>query len=200
MYASPRNSMWITRPFLLVRGWGLGTRLTHYLFSCDSVHQSLWTCKHNEMHKILVFRFLLPWWWNSSLIVRDQDKLPYIDVSMSTLDQQIFSFNFIGNFTSKKILYTQYCKLQAVPSYGKLPIPPHISHLPTIMLPWQSLPTTNYTTIFTFNYIFMTMCIWKCTYCLTSYLQITSYWNNLLPWLPTTNYTIIFTYIIIIHS
>ena len=25
--ASPRNSTWFTRPFLLVRGWGLGTRL-----------------------------------------------------------------------------------------------------------------------------------------------------------------------------
>ena len=24
---SPRNSTWFTRPFLLVRGWGLGTRL-----------------------------------------------------------------------------------------------------------------------------------------------------------------------------
>ena len=26
--ASPRNLTWFTRPFLLVRGWGLGTRLT----------------------------------------------------------------------------------------------------------------------------------------------------------------------------
>ena len=26
--ASPRNSTWFTRPFLLVRGWGLGTRLS----------------------------------------------------------------------------------------------------------------------------------------------------------------------------
>ena len=26
-YASPKNSTWFTRPFLLVRGWGLGTRL-----------------------------------------------------------------------------------------------------------------------------------------------------------------------------
>ena len=25
--ASPRNSTWFTRPFLLMRGWGLGTRL-----------------------------------------------------------------------------------------------------------------------------------------------------------------------------
>ena len=25
--ASPRNSTWLTRPFLLMRGWGLGTRL-----------------------------------------------------------------------------------------------------------------------------------------------------------------------------
>jgi len=25
--ASPRNSTWFTRPFLHVRGWGLGTRL-----------------------------------------------------------------------------------------------------------------------------------------------------------------------------
>ena len=25
--ASPRNSTWLTRPFLLIRGWGLGTRL-----------------------------------------------------------------------------------------------------------------------------------------------------------------------------
>ena len=28
--ASPRNSTWFTRPFLLVRGWGLGTRLGMY--------------------------------------------------------------------------------------------------------------------------------------------------------------------------
>ena len=27
MCASPRNSTWFTRPFLLMRGWGLGTRL-----------------------------------------------------------------------------------------------------------------------------------------------------------------------------
>ena len=26
VYASPRNSTWFTRPFLLVRGWGLGMR------------------------------------------------------------------------------------------------------------------------------------------------------------------------------
>ena len=24
---SPRNATWFTRPFLLVKGWGLGTRL-----------------------------------------------------------------------------------------------------------------------------------------------------------------------------
>jgi len=29
--ASPRNSTWFTRPFLLVRGWGLGTRLSNPL-------------------------------------------------------------------------------------------------------------------------------------------------------------------------
>ena len=29
--ASPRNSTWFTRPFLLVRGWGLGTRLGPYV-------------------------------------------------------------------------------------------------------------------------------------------------------------------------
>ena len=28
MCASPRNSTWFTRLFLLVRGWGLGTRLS----------------------------------------------------------------------------------------------------------------------------------------------------------------------------
>ena len=27
---SPRNSTWFTRPFLLVRGWGLGTRLVEW--------------------------------------------------------------------------------------------------------------------------------------------------------------------------
>ena len=29
--ASPRNLTWFTRPFLLVRGWGLGTRLGQYV-------------------------------------------------------------------------------------------------------------------------------------------------------------------------
>ena len=33
--ASPRNSTWFTRPFLLVRGWGLGTRL-------GDMHTSKW--------------------------------------------------------------------------------------------------------------------------------------------------------------
>ena len=31
--ASPRNSTWFTRPFLLVRGWGLGTRLVSSMAS-----------------------------------------------------------------------------------------------------------------------------------------------------------------------
>ena len=31
---SPRNSTSFTRPFLLVRGWGLGTRLTTYTLLC----------------------------------------------------------------------------------------------------------------------------------------------------------------------
>ena len=39
---SPRNSTWLTRPFLLVRGWGLGTRLTklvqtRYMWISDRV-------------------------------------------------------------------------------------------------------------------------------------------------------------------
>ena len=29
VHPNPRNSTWSTRPFFLVRGWGLGTRLTH---------------------------------------------------------------------------------------------------------------------------------------------------------------------------
>ena len=35
--ASPRNSTWFTRSFLLVKGWGLGTRLLPYFFD-----QMLW--------------------------------------------------------------------------------------------------------------------------------------------------------------
>ena len=39
---SPRNSTWFTRPFLLVRGWGLGTRLTVlYLCKGTSVIKNL---------------------------------------------------------------------------------------------------------------------------------------------------------------
>ena len=34
--ASPRNSTWFTRPFLLVRGWGLGTTLTRSSLFCGS--------------------------------------------------------------------------------------------------------------------------------------------------------------------
>ena len=32
MPISPRNSTWFTRPFLLVRGWGLGTRLSAHMY------------------------------------------------------------------------------------------------------------------------------------------------------------------------
>ena len=35
--ASPRNSTWFTRLFLLVRGWDLGTRLVKYLHKDDSI-------------------------------------------------------------------------------------------------------------------------------------------------------------------
>ena len=53
---SPRNLTWFTRPFLLVRGWGLGTRLGSHVIvwghmylhagSCDCmVSQVLWVIK-----------------------------------------------------------------------------------------------------------------------------------------------------------
>ena len=40
--ASPRNSTWFTRPFLLVRGWGLGTRLAipRLLFAFPIIHNT----------------------------------------------------------------------------------------------------------------------------------------------------------------
>ena len=34
--ASPRNSTWFTRPFLLVRGWGLGTTLSNFVLRCST--------------------------------------------------------------------------------------------------------------------------------------------------------------------
>ena len=37
--ASPRNSTWFIRLFLLVRGWGLGTRLDLYSEVCSDVLQ-----------------------------------------------------------------------------------------------------------------------------------------------------------------
>ena len=34
--ASPRNSTWFTRPFLLVRGWGMGTILSKLELRCST--------------------------------------------------------------------------------------------------------------------------------------------------------------------
>ena len=40
--ASPRNSTWFTRPFLLVRGWGLGTRLDESLTRLSPTRVTVW--------------------------------------------------------------------------------------------------------------------------------------------------------------
>ena len=41
--ASPRNSTWFTRPFLLVRGWGLGTRL---VWSMEKVSSAFYSAQN----------------------------------------------------------------------------------------------------------------------------------------------------------
>ena len=59
--ASPRNLTWFTRPLLLLRGWGLGTRLLkHVLWLCTTysltafIHsRSLWTAMARRSAKLV---------------------------------------------------------------------------------------------------------------------------------------------------
>ena len=63
--ASPRNSTWFTRPFLLVRGWGLGTRLLFLSGRGESLGMRLvdsncseQVCSGNNMHMLSSFQWL----------------------------------------------------------------------------------------------------------------------------------------------
>ena len=44
--ASPRNLTWLTRPFLLVRGWGLGTRLVQSSVVVKDGAHMYTVCRH----------------------------------------------------------------------------------------------------------------------------------------------------------
>ena len=70
--ASPRNSTWFTRPFLLVRGWGLGTRLgwvvPHSLCSCIVRHFRV--CKGGGVVTYL--------WLQNSYLVRSHENPQHV--------------------------------------------------------------------------------------------------------------------------
>ena len=95
--ASPRNLTWSTRPFLLVRGWGLGTRLGQSVDARGPVDHAgvglaqartnyiICTDKNSCDKKLPMYAILecsCSWSWSSSEILRITQ---YSDLSSTTL-------------------------------------------------------------------------------------------------------------------